>query len=43
MGKYPIIESCTLILCKLLKGKYVATGGFILSITFLILIYLKDY
>ena len=43
MVKYSFIERHMVIPYNTIEGKYRSDGEFILSITFLVLIYLKDY
>ena len=41
MGNYSFVERHMVILYNTIEVKYVVTGGFILFVTFLVLVYLK--
>ena len=43
MGKYSLVEICMIIPYDTIEGQYLSDRKFILSVTFIVLIYLKDY
>ena len=43
MGKYSLVEIRMVILYDTIEVKYLSDRRFILSVTFIVLIYLKDY